>query len=1149
MGLNIKTTNLPSFIRSSLNGVRPVQLTFNDVKNTNISSTSSFKYDPCRSPLKSSQQLNVDWSAFENHTFFMSAEAKINLAFDQIINGYPFDGSKIEVERFFENLSGFENWLFEQFPKNRGQLHFSSSYIAVKDHAGSLFSDISKNPTGGSILTPNSGTSMTIELQLFVPEETNDRQVIFQKLGSETLGFAMHLEPTGSTSFVEIQFMFVSGSTVLTTSNVISKGEMVHIGAALNREQTPHRLEFYKEAALVSTSRKSAIINDLPIDSTDFLIGSGSSITLGPTTLVPGSILSGTIDELRVWHSLRTINQLKEYSRKSVFTDEDLKLYYRFNEPAPPLVSDDTSTLNGIVLDSSGNSLHSIIVNFTGSLRKIADDDLTNRMIYEKDITAPVLFTGNLDVINLNAQLLASASLYDQKNPNLITKLIPQHYLQDGQFLEGLQTSNGNISNTYESTLPGTGQLASSQLMSSFLYIYARFFDEIKIFIDSYKNMRHVDYESTETVPDNFLLELVDQFGFNLPPLFNDASIDQYINAENIDRDISNSDYSLKTIQNELLKRTLINLPDVLRSKGTQHGIKSFLRSVGIDPDNTIKMREFGGPTSRNLSFSREHKRETGTMVLFETGSLIVSPFLSSSRVEVGFPEESGNFVNTSLFSPHGISNNSNDGLLTSGSWSIEGIVKWRPIDKSAMTSATQSLGRINVTGSNDSNGGLVANLLAISSSIDPRLVLYVRSGISASAPLLRTELELNTQNNLFDGNRWNISFGCQRNDDGLNSVVSSSYFIRAASQNNGEIDNYYSTSSFFLETKDSLDKNVFRTLHSVFNNSGSYLTIGENQVIISGSSTGVTAHRFLNDINVEPEARITAFTGLMSNLRFWSKALTHNEWKEHVKNFKSRGVNDPLTNFNFITDKSGSFERLRLESLIKQDSRESILGNMTFIDFSQNNNHLTGTGFSTDQALISELFDYSFLSPAFDEASSDEKIRIRSFFDNELVEQTPWATTAPVHEIIKSEDPTDDVRFSIEFSLIEVLNRDIVTMFSSFDSIDNAIGSPELLFSNDYPDLERLRYIYFNRIQEKLNFKNFFEFFRWFDMTIGTFIEQLVPRKTIFKGVNFTIESHMLERHKMSYQHEEIYLAESDRNRIRDVLLLQLISGEFRKF
>ena len=217
---------------------------------------------------------------------------------------------------------------------------------------------------------------------------------------------------------------------------------------------------------------------------------------------------------------------------------------------------------------------------------------------------------------------------------------------------------------------------------------------------------------------------------------------------------------------------------------------------------------------------------------------------------------------------------------------------------------------------------------------------------------------------------------------------------------------------------------------------------------------------------------------------------------------------------------------------------------------YSENGFSLTGSGFPIDsESVVGEIFDLSYLSPYFDEASSNEKVRVRSYNDFELVEQTPWAALAPVYEITPSEQPTDDVRFIIEFSLIDALNRDIVAMFATLDAIDNALGAPELLFSPDYPDLDRLRNVYFNRIKEKLNFQAFFEFFRWFDTSIGTFIQQLIPRKTRFKGTNFTIESHMLERHKQEYLSSEIYLGDSIRRNLDAVILLQQIAGNVRKY
>jgi hypothetical protein len=289
-----------------------------------------------------------------------------------------------------------------------------------------------------------------------------------------------------------------------------------------------------------------------------------------------------------------------------------------------------------------------------------------------------------------------------------------------------------------------------------------------------------------------------------------------------------------------------------------------------------------------------------------------------------------------------------------------------------------------------------------------------------------------------------------------------------------------------------------------------------------------------------------------MSNNRFWSKALTLDEWREHVRNYNSVGVEDPTANWNYVTNKAGSFGRLRMNSMIKQDDRNADgAGNITFLDFSENLLHMTGSGWDPNQeAVVGEIFDLSFFNPYFDEAATNNKVRARSFLNFDLVEQTPWAQLAPVYEVPPSETPTDDVRFIMEFSLIEALNRDIITIFSSLDSLDNAMGDPDLLFSMDYPVIENLRDIYFNRIKAKLNFDAFLVFFRWFDATIGQFIQQLIPRKTNFKGVNFTVESHMLERHKMNYEPQaQIYIGDSNRTNLNAVLLLQQIAGSISRY
>jgi hypothetical protein len=1171
----IASPYVPSFIKAALQDSRPMQLTFSDVVNTNIASTSSYMYEPASAPIKNTQQLNVDWSAFENHTFFSSAEVKVNVAFDQIINGYPFDGSRIDVEAFFERLTGFDKYVFDSFPKYRGQLMFSGTrpgedtdgtagtWIRVKDSPGSLYPDISRNKSGTAVLNPTDGVSMTIEMQLLVPSESNGTQVVFQKSASQTEGITFYLSSSTSTT-VPATFAIVSGSTSLSATTLLQKGVFNHLCMTLNREQGTDFVQFYVNESLAASSRDRRFIGELNINASDALIGSGTTMIVDSSAFVPVQTFSGSIDELRIFHAVRTIDQQKLYAKKAIYSSPELKLYYRFNEPGLQLGQSASDSVNAIVLDSSGNSLHSTINNYldfvdldvsgtitSSVLRQDASIDEYSNMVYEKLDTCPVLFPMHADVIALNVDLLSSASSYDEINPNLITRLIPAHYLQDGQAHEGFQTIQGSAGTSYGSTLglPGSGEMGGVQMILSFLYIWARFFDEMKLYIDSFSTLRTVDYETNDTIPDNFLIDFVKQYGFHLPPLFNDSTIEQYVDGENVNQDIATATYTLKQVQNQLLRRVLVNMPGILRSKGTQHSIKSFLRSLGIDPDNSLRIREYGGPTTKQLSFSREKKREPGVMVEFTTGSLAVGTFLSSSRVEVGFPQIRGTYVQSISYPPHGISNDINDGLLTSGSWTFEGIYKWTPLNVASMTSNSQSLVRMMTTGSLSTGPMMTFNLIALSSSIDPKLVLYARPGVDSDSPLLKIEL---STPNMFDTNRWNVSFGRQRSDE-VNSSVSSSYFLRVATQNDGDVTYFSTTSSWFNESRSTTTSSLTH-ISSTYNASGTFLALGENQSILSGSTSSFI---YLNNTSITDEARVVNLTGRVSNIRFWSKALSEEEWREHVRNYKSFGVSDPLTNYNYAKTPSGSFGRLRLDTFSKQETRRANataslgpVGSITFLDFSQNNNHVYGTGFQTgSNCMVGEIFDYSYLSPYFDEASTSEKIRVRGYQTQDLVDTTPWAAVAPIHEIVKSERPTDDTRLSIEFSLVDALNRDIVNMFATFDAIDNAIGSPELMYSPDYPDLAKMRDVYFNRLSSKLNFKDFFEFFRWFDTTIGTFIEQLVPRKTKFKGTNFTIESHMLERHKLEHMSQEQYVALAQRARLNDVLLLQQIVGSFRKY
>lgn len=1124
----------PTVVRGIRQGPPAQSVNFKRVTNTleqsDIGSTNSFKYSIEGDGLVSTQQINVDYGKFENHTFFNSAQVKTNVAFDIIFNSFPFDGTKQELEAFFEGLTGFEKHTYNQFPKNTGYLWFQSgsqeTYIRTKDIAGAAFPSISRITFGESVLSP--GTKpMTIEMQLFIPTGSNENSAILDKHlsgSSSTIqnGFYLALNSTSSTTTGSVSFFITSGSVHDEVAIEMEKGKFNHIAFVWDRTPGINTISGYVNQNFFASSSQPIEFENIDAAAPDLLIGSGSALG---ALFVPTTSFSGAIDELRIWSTVRSANQRKQFKEKAVFAQDGLSLYYKFNEPS--------GSNSPVVLDHSGHALHGRLS--TGAIllkvRELPTGSTagSSAMTYEKIADSPILFPGHLDVLSLQSTMLLSASNYDQANPNLITKLIPVHYLLEGQAEDGLESETGAIAEAVQSgTDPRSINLGATQALLLLLYTWAKFFDEMKLYVQALSTLRAVDYDIEDTVPDQFLLDLAKNEGIDLPPLFEGASIEQWVEAENILSDISTNDLTLQTIRNQIWRRILINLQDVVKSKGTIHAVKSFIRAVGVDPDNNFRIREYGGPTNRPLTFVREKRSEISTLLDFISGSypFLQSPFLTAERVEPGFPQPAGS---------------ASDQLLTSGSWTFEGLYRFVPQTSQPQS---QSLARLIVKGSDGYGFSPVANVVHVKAG---NTTLFVRPSLSGSTNTLSLAI---TGADLFDGNTWYISFGRQRADE-INSITSASYFLRVAKQNFGEITEQYTTSSFFDEAQsgnvDDIVWSNFATVFTSSNTSGSFIQIGSQS--LSANPTDI--HLSPGGSTVPPTALTTDFRGRVGHIRFWSKTLLDKEWPEHVRYFRSVGVQEPRTHFNFTVTPTGSWERLRLDASTDQPVTQSnASGNIFITDFTQNGYTLTGSKFAfTSPVIVPERFFFSYLSPKFDEAATTEKVRIRSFERFENVQETPWAQVAPAYDIERSELPTDSTRFTIDFSVVDALNQDIVTIFSTLDALDNILGNPELLYSPDYPGLEDLRNIYFNKLTDKLNLRLFFDFFKWFDVNIGTFVSQLLPRKTRFLGTNFVVESHMLERAKLEYFSSDIYLGDNNRHGLKDTILLRLIVGSIGRY
>jgi len=1148
-----------------------VQLTMGDIGGSVGAMSSSFLLDPPGSPLKSTQQIPLDFSKFENHTFFNSAESNVNVAFERIINHYPFDGTFIEREEFLQSLTGFERYVYTQFPKYKNFARWTDSTdvgaITVKDFAGTDYPTLSRDKTGQSILDPGM-LSIAFEMQFYAPVDAPHKTVILQKLSGSN-GITLAASGSESTTDQTIKFYVSSASIGLSASMTVPKGKWSHIIATFDREPGAQKLKLYRGAELQATSSATAEFGKIDFSTSPLYIGSGSVhsspgfVTYTPTGTDTGTttILSGAIDELRVFHVTRSLADQRNYATQNIFPTSSLKLYYRFNAPTGSYGG------NAVVLDSSGNSLHGSISTEAAAqiLRgKDASDvltfsDVTNPMVLERPEDNPILFPGFDTTVSLNSTLLTSASQYDANNPNLITRLVPQHYLLEAAQAEGFADEDANAGEAIfaNTAFPGGAQIPSAQIIASLLFMYGKFFDELKIYIDQFSQFDNVQYDANEGLADTFLVTRAEQMGFNLPSQFTAAKFAQFLLAQNVGVTSGLSPESMRDAQNKLWRRILVSLPEIIRSKGTRAAVNGILNTLGLEHQKVFRTVEFGGRNVDNIATSTKNQvidlkfldfsgSIAGTTAIDSAGfatdkPVIRSIYLSASRIEPGAPTPQGTLTNTGT-------NNANDGLLTSGSFTVEGIYKFSTLATGSHF-VTQSLFRIVSTGSNGNvivKPSVFTNVLAFKPDVNTGATgsVFVYSSDTkndtVSAPL---SMSLQATN-IFDGNPWHVAFG--RESLGYNSA---SYFLSARQVGT---ETPVISKATEVRAKGISSHGSFSTLGLNNNASGTFICVGSQSL---ETRTGATLDYHINGDSFPTASRGTEFSGKLSQLRFWSKELKEKELVTHALSPDSLGVINPNVNFCFGTTLSGSFERLRVAATMQQPTTTSNAnGEITLFDYAQSEVtgafgapwlqhgpvdggiirklrfYLSGTGFDVSKRVIKkEQVRTTQFIPQFDVNSSDNKVQIETLQGASIAE-TLAAISVNDEDYLRSNKIENDNRFLVEVSTSQALNEDIMKIFGTLEALENAIGTHQTTFSDEYPDMRHLREIYFNRLGSKINLSTFFNFFRFFDDTLASLIASVLPQNTNFLGVRFIVSPHTLERGKYKHYGENSYLSEDMR-------------------
>jgi hypothetical protein len=186
------------------------------------------------------------------------------------------------------------------------------------------------------------------------------------------------------------------------------------------------------------------------------------------------------------------------------------------------------------------------------------------------------------------------AQRFDEFNENNLVNTIPTHVRED---------SNNDAYVTFVSMI---GQL----------------FDNIKIYIDQYKNIYSRNLNPNEELSKDLINEIAESTGFTLPTVESIYNLTDNILG-------TTNQTPRRDLAAETYKRLLHNLPFFVKAKGTKTALQAFLNAFGITPQ-LLSIRETGIPVTSSYAVFDEYT--TGLDFDETVTSFVRLPISSSNR-------------------------------------------------------------------------------------------------------------------------------------------------------------------------------------------------------------------------------------------------------------------------------------------------------------------------------------------------------------------------------------------------------------------------------------------------------------------------------------------------------------------------------------
>jgi hypothetical protein len=1110
--------------------------------------------------LFTTQQLdNIDFSEFKNHVHFDSAVNKVSFTFDRVQN-IPYDKDILENIKYSNENDGYTNYIIKNiYPKSKGYAKFSGQeMIVVYDEQGKLLSDVKTRKIG--LLNPE---NKRFSFDFWLKVDTNNfvnNQMVFNKVNITSVdsqnvidnGYLCFItEDVSDVSMCYLNFVVYVNKQWVSSSFKIKKDVFQHIAINVYNSNNNKKIDFICNGNIVESSNILSTGNIQAKSFNDSFKNKDIPFVIGNTFIITESgVLNtirhngqqfagfiGSIDEFRLFYKTRSYKAIKKDMHRNINAQKFLQLYLRFNEPAGNYTN---SFLN---IDYSGNKLHGIYYQINSGIQII--QDTTNYKInsdtplrLERLEDSPVLNSSYTEISNIRERLVDIARLFDNDNPNIIFKLLPKHYFLDSADFQSLSVFSStdayttspeilideNVNITKKSSLKAI--IPANNDLVNIVLIWAKFFDQLKLYISSITNMLNVDYDSinSEKIIGMQIPILCKMYGIKFKEILPTITKNK-LNSENLVFEDLVSEFSIRKIQNILWQRFLINTQDFLRSKGTIKSLESAFNAFGIDYRKLIDIKEYA---SNNIieqknnfsfqSFKRNYLNFGNTFDLNTTATFDDNTTNSFSNNKLNL--EISNIKHRTS------TQNNYDESLQHGlgkNWSIELYFGFNDLINEKKFLNLSKINQVNNVSESFNN---IQNLFRVDqNNINILNVKYQRNN-SYYSKLGSLIIEIKTHNNSNNNKTLVIN-----NVDVFNF---NKYLCVSQSIDNNSNVTVQATIKDIgsqIQTKDKkIDKKTFNIQNL---NDNDLLFNKENLSLRIGEYNYTGTNDFID------QNSILTFEGNLYAIKLWKKFLSDFEINSHSNHINNIGVDNlkpyeslisffPVTNiqsqFNSGTSiRSWAFSdesQFKQKSMIDTNS-DSVLDKEIYTSInsciakSKNTNHS-----DLNCILFNDVF-MKIKSTKLDTPNKSNKVNIVSYEKAEHRILTENNNLFPAHKTPVNYKHDIINKVSVDMSITKVVDDDINNLICDVEEFTKIISNSQSMYYYQYQALDDFRQRYFKKYDDKnnINYNSLGSVFKYFDNIMSSILYDIVPSKVRFDGFNFVYESHVLERHK--YEHK----------------------------